>query len=45
MMLRDLLTPHFTKIYRVGNRLLVEEEKEPGFMDWGRREKTGEKAF
>jgi len=41
-----LLTPHFTKIYRVGNRLLVEEEsKEPGFMDWGRRQKTGEKAF
>ena len=41
-----MLTPHFTKIYRVGNRFLVEEEsKEPGFRDWGRREKTGEKAF
>ena len=41
-----MLTPQFTKIHRVGNGLLMEEEsKESGFMEWGRGEKMGEKAF
>lgn len=42
-----LLTPQFTKIHRVGNRLLMKEEGEGAWIHrtGQRRENRGEKAF